>query len=133
LPGLKWTTPPLPLVLAVCLFSSTGILRAQQVRGGDGIVLPPPPPTAVHMVTEHVGGHNVEDPYQWLEDQQSPQTRAWITEQNKYTQDYLSQLKNRPAITAALDKLQKVNEESTPTVRAGRYFYYLCARRTACA
>jgi prolyl oligopeptidase len=123
LPGLKWTTPPLPLVLAVCLFSSTGILRAQQVRGGDGIVLPPPPPTAVHMVTEHVGGHNVEDPYQWLEDQQSPQTRAWITEQNKYTQDYLSQLKNRPAITAALDKLQKVNEESTPTVRAGRYFY----------
>ena len=75
------------------------------------------------MVTEQIGGHDVEDPYQWLEDQQSPQTRAWITEQNKYTQEYLSQVKSRSNITASLGKLQKVDEESTPVLRDGRYFY----------
>ncbi len=97
--------------------------QAGIVRGGNGITLPAPPPTAVHMTTEQIGGHAVEDPYQWLEDQQNPETRAWITEQNKYTQTYLSQVKDRGAITAALGRLQKVDEESTPTVRSGRYFY----------
>jgi prolyl oligopeptidase len=111
------------LVSLFLLGSCAAPVLAQQVHGGNGIVLPPPPPTAVHRVTEHIGGHDVEDPYQWLEDQQSAETRAWITAQNKYTQDYLSQVKNRSAITEALDKLQKVNEETTPILRAGRYFY----------
>jgi prolyl oligopeptidase len=98
-------------------------MQTQTVHGGNGITLPAPPPTAIHMTTEQIGGHAVEDPYRWLEDQQSPETRAWITEQNKYTQSYLSQIKDRGAITAALGRLQKVDEESTPTVRGGRYFY----------
>ena len=95
-----------------------------QVHGGNGVTLPEPPPSAVHSVTQQIGGHAVEDPYQWLEDQESPETRAWINAQNAYTQKYLSQVTNRPAITEALGRLQKVDEESVPTVRGGRYFYH---------
>ena len=118
--------------LAAVLFATgaanaqTGPLQATShavVHGGDGITLPAPPVTAVHSSTEQIGGHAVEDPYAWLEDQQSPETRAWITEQNKYTQSYLAQIKDRASITAALGRLQKVDEETTPTVRSGRYFY----------
>ncbi len=96
---------------------------AAQTVGGNGIKLPAPPPTAVHNVTEQIGGHAVIDPYQWLEDQKSPATRAWITSQNAYTADYLKQVPGRPSISEALRKLQQVDEESTPAVRGGRYFY----------
>ncbi len=96
---------------------------AQQVHGGNGVVLPPPPPTPVKVAEEQIGGHTVMDPYQWLEDQQSPQTRAWIAAENAYTAKYLAQVKDRQRFTDTLRKLQRVDEETTPEVRAGRYFY----------
>ena len=63
------------------------------------------------------------DPYRWLEDGKSPQTRAWIGEQNKYTQQYLSQLKNRPEIIHQLTELQRVDEYFIPALRGGKYFF----------
>src|SRR5271168_5381412 len=79
---------------------------APTIRGGDGVTLPSPPPTPTHPVTDDYQGLQIEDPYRWLEDAKSPQTRAWIDEQNKYTQQYLSQLKNRPEITQQLTELE---------------------------
>ena len=99
------------------------LAAAQQIQGGNGITLPAPPPTKVEPTIEHIGGHAVSDPYQWLEDQNSPQTRAWITAQDAYTAKYLDQVKDRGSITAALDRLQKVDEETVPAVRGDRYFY----------
>src|SRR5947207_1041355 len=53
----------------------------KQVRGGNGITLPPPPPTVSQPVTETVSGHALTDPYRWLEDQNSLETRSWIDAQ----------------------------------------------------
>jgi len=33
---------------------------------------------------EEIHGHRIPDPYRWLEDQWSPETRAWLAGQNKY-------------------------------------------------
>jgi prolyl oligopeptidase len=96
---------------------------AQTIRGGNGVTLPPPPPTAAHPVSDEYQGTQIEDPYRWLEDAKSPQTRAWIGEQNKYTQQYLSQLKNRPEITQQLTELERVDVYSTPALRGGKYFF----------
>ena len=46
---------------------------------------PKPPVTPRKMVTDNLHGVKVEDPYRWLEDQQSPETRKWIKEQMAYT------------------------------------------------
>ena len=110
-------------LLALALLAGAGSLLAQQVRGGNGAVLPAPPPTEAKPVAQQIGGHTVMDPYEWLEDQQSPATRAWITAQNAYTAKYLAQVKDRGAITEALRKLERVDEETTPEIRGGRYFY----------
>lgn len=96
---------------------------APVIRGGEGVTLPPPPPTATHPVTDDYQGTKIDDPYRWLEDAKSPQTRAWIDEQNKYTQQYLSQLKNRPEIVKQLTELQHVDKYSLPNLRGGKYFF----------
>jgi len=42
----------------------------------------------VEPVTEIFHGVSVTDPYRWLENQDSPQTRAWIEEQTLYARSY---------------------------------------------
>ena len=80
--------------LACTLIASMALIAAnipskKEVRGAHGIALPPPPPTEVKPVTDEVSGHTLTDNYRWLEDQKSPETRAWIDEQMHYTEQYL--------------------------------------------
>lgn len=46
------------------------------------IPIPPPPETHRGDVVEEIHGVTIADPYRWLEDQESPETRAWLDEQN---------------------------------------------------
>ena len=48
-----------------------------------------PPETPVDKVKEVLHGVALVDPYRWLEDQNSPRTRAWIAAQNEYAQSIL--------------------------------------------
>jgi protease II len=43
-----------------------------------------PPPTKTDPVTETLHGVKITDPYRWLENQDSPETRAWLAEQDKF-------------------------------------------------
>jgi prolyl oligopeptidase len=97
--------------------------RPTEIHGGNGIMLPPPPPTQANPVTDTVAGHTVTDPYRWLEDGQSPETRAWIDKQMQYTQQYLSQVKIRPEIVKRLEELTHVETVSVPVERSDKYFF----------
>jgi len=97
--------------------------QTSEVKGGNGIVLPPPPPTETEPVTENIHGTMLTDPYRWLEDSKSPETRAWIDRQMKYTEGYLSQVKVRPEIVQELTKLERVESYSIPIERGGSYFF----------
>ncbi|MGC2504348.1 MAG: prolyl oligopeptidase family serine peptidase, partial [Silvibacterium sp.] len=110
---------------ALIVFCLPLTLLAQQnaVHGRDGITLPPPPVAAVHSVTDDYFGTKIVDNYRWLEDAKSPETRAWIDEENKYTQQYLSQVKMLPEIRQGLTALERVDEYSMPTLRGGKYFF----------
>src|SRR6516165_6852145 len=85
-----------------------------EIRGGNGVILPAPPHASVKPMTDSVNGTSIADPYRWLEDAQSPATRAWIESQIHYTQQYLSQLKIRPAIAQRLNELVRVEEYGLP-------------------
>ncbi len=96
---------------------------AAQVRGGNGVVLPEPPETDKHPVTEALHGDTVTDDYRWLEKQRDPATRTWIDAQNAYTDSYLQQIKIRPEIQAELAKLEKVETYSMPIKSGDRYYF----------
>jgi prolyl oligopeptidase len=82
-----------------------------------------PPATRVQTVNDTLHGVVVPDPYRWLEAKDSPETRAWIAEQNAYTDALLGQLPGRAAIADRLAQFLKVEMQGSPTERGGRYFY----------
>ena len=84
---------------------------------------PKPPETRIEVVTDRMHGIDIPDPYRWLEDQQSPETRAWITEQNSYTHAILDAIPGRDRLRAQLERLYRVDFQSPPTVRNGQYFF----------
>ncbi len=55
--------------------------------------------------TDDYFGTAVADPYRWLEDVDSPQSRAWIEQQNALTESVLSTVPQRDAIHARLTQL----------------------------
>ena len=72
---------------------------------------------------EVVHGVPVPDPYRWLENGDSPETRAWVEAQNEFTRSVLDGLPQRAAIHARLDKLLMTGSVTTPVLRGERRFY----------
>ncbi|HEV3007157.1 MAG TPA: prolyl oligopeptidase family serine peptidase, partial [Pirellulales bacterium] len=68
-------------------------------------------------------GTEVPDPYRWLEDPDSQESRAWIEAENKLTFGYLEAIPQREAIRDRLTKLWDFEKFGTPSVHGGRYFY----------
>jgi len=68
-------------------------------------------------------GVQVADPYRWLEELDSPETRSWIDAQNKVTDSVLKQLPLRQALTERMTQLWEYERYGIPRERGGRYFY----------
>jgi prolyl oligopeptidase len=82
-----------------------------------------PPPARVDNVSDTYGTIAVVDPYRWLEDQNSPETRAWIDQQNACTDAALSKIPGRDAIAKRLTDLYHTDTYSLPIERGDRYFF----------
>jgi prolyl oligopeptidase len=68
-------------------------------------------------------GVKVADPYRWLEDTDSADTKAWVEAENKLTFDYLDKIPYRSEIRDRLMKLWNYERFSVPGQHGGRYFY----------
>ncbi len=68
-------------------------------------------------------GVQVPDPYRWLEDTDSAETKAWIDAQNKLTFAYLEKIPQRERLRERLTKLWNFERYGAPEQRGGRYFY----------
>jgi prolyl oligopeptidase len=68
-------------------------------------------------------GTQIADPYRWLEDLDSPETRAWVEAQNQVTHAWLGQVASRERIRQRLTQLWNYERYGLPHKRGGRYFY----------
>ena len=73
--------------------------------------------------TDTYFGTVVADPYRWLEDANSAETKQWVDAQNVVTQSYLAQIPARAAIKQRLTTLWNYERYSVPYKEGGRYFY----------
>lgn len=74
-------------------------------------------------VVEKYHGKEVADPYRWLEDAASEETRAWVDDQNACSAAYFQAVEKRPQIVQRLTELFDFPRYSTPVQRGGRYFF----------
>jgi prolyl oligopeptidase len=120
--------------VAICfLFLTVPTMKAQDANSKC------PPAARTDNVADNYFGTTVIDPYRWLEDQTSPETRAWIEAENQCTESFFSKLPGKEEIAKRLEELLRADIVSAPIERGGKYFYskraagqdlsVLCVRR----
>ena len=90
------------------------------------------PSTRKSDTTDTYHGVTVADPYRWLEDPNSDDTKAWVEAQNEVTFGYLNELPGREKISDRLTELWNYERYGIPfkqgdsesTDHPVRYFYY---------
>ncbi|MBF2088322.1 MAG: S9 family peptidase [Synechococcales cyanobacterium K44_A2020_017] len=79
------------------------------------------------LQVDHVDDYHgtaVADPYRWLEDPDSPDSRAWIEAQNQLTFKYLQQIPSRETLRDRITQLWDYEKFGTPFKVGDRYFYF---------
>jgi prolyl oligopeptidase len=82
-----------------------------------------PPVTAIEPVTEILHGVSIVDPYRWLEDQDSPRTRAWLDQQAHYARSYLDNIPHRHYIRERIAEFLAVETYDSLQRVGNRYFF----------
>lgn len=81
------------------------------------------PVTARSNVVETLHGVRVEDPYRWLEDDNAPDTKAWVEAQNRVTFGFLERIPERGPIKDRMTRLWNYERYGVPARQGGRYFF----------
>ncbi|MFN3341858.1 MAG: prolyl oligopeptidase family serine peptidase [Flavobacteriales bacterium] len=82
------------------------------------------PVTRTENVTDTYFGTLVEDPYRWLENDTSAETKTWVVEQNKTTNSYLEQIPFRNGFKKRLEEIYNYERSGAPAKVGEYYFYY---------
>ena len=69
-------------------------------------------------------GSEVPDPYRWLEDDNSEETKAWVVAQNKVTQAFLDQIPFRDTLRQRIEELWDYEKIGKPFKEGGKYYYF---------
>ena len=88
---------------------------------------PPPPESRVETVVDTLHGVAIADDYRWLEDQASPETRAWIVAQNAHAERVIGETALRDAFRTRLRELLD-REDVGRTRRIGDHEYFTMRR-----
>ncbi len=68
-------------------------------------------------------GTKVADPYRWLEDDNSDETKAWVKSQNEVTFGYLKAIPQRAKIRERLEKAWNYERTGVPFEHGGKWFF----------
>uniref|UniRef100_H3A2M7 Prolyl endopeptidase n=1 Tax=Latimeria chalumnae TaxID=7897 RepID=H3A2M7_LATCH len=75
-------------------------------------------------VVDDYHGHKILDPYSWLEDPDSEQTKVFVEAQNKITEPFLEKCLVRGLFKERMTELYDYPKYSCPFKRGNRYFYF---------
>ena len=98
----------------------TSVENPAQKRSNERIVYPE---SSRGEQVDDYHGVKVADPYRWLEDPDSEQTRAWVEAQNRVTSAYLAAIPERAPIRKRLTELWNYERYGVPNQHGGRYFF----------
>lgn len=79
------------------------------------------PPTRRTDLVETLHGHEIADPYRWLEDPDDPETVDWVRQQNEATEAYLAGLPDRAWFARTMTAVLHRPRAGVPFCRSGRY------------
>ncbi|MGD0963291.1 MAG: prolyl oligopeptidase family serine peptidase [Candidatus Acidiferrales bacterium] len=86
-------------------------------------VMATPPFSRSEPVTDFIHGVAVTDPYRWLEDGASAQTREWLEQQGQFTRTYLDGIPGRDRIRERIRELLAVETYDSLQKAGNRYFF----------
>jgi prolyl oligopeptidase len=107
--------PPIRFALVVCLLAA-GVTQ-QMIKPNKY-----PAARKADQVDDY-HGVKVADPYRWLEDLDSEETRAWVEAQNKLSFGYLESIPARATLKDRLTKIWNYEKYGIPFREGNRYFY----------
>ena len=107
--------PPMRLALILCLLTA-GITQ-QMIKPNNY------PPARKSDQVDDYHGVKVADPYRWLEDLDSEETRNWVEAENKLSFGYLAAIPARNPLKERLTKLWNYEKYNIPSKEGNRYFY----------
>jgi prolyl oligopeptidase len=116
---MRYSQPNLAVFAASIIFAMSA--SAQTAKPAASPVTYPS--TARGAVTETLHGEALADPYRWLEDDNSAETKAWVVAQNKVTDGVLASLPQRDKIRARYKELYNFEKYSVPIKEGARYFW----------
>ncbi|HKP81619.1 MAG TPA: prolyl oligopeptidase family serine peptidase [Pyrinomonadaceae bacterium] len=106
---------PLRFALILCLITA-GITQ-QMIKPNNY------PPARKSDQVDDYHGVKVADPYRWLEDLDSEETRNWVEAENKLSFGYLAAIPERSMLKERLTKLWNFEKYGIPFKEGNRYFY----------
>ncbi len=74
-------------------------------------------------VMDDYHGVKVADPYRWMEQLDSTETRTWVAAEARLTDSYLGRIPVRQALKQRLTELLNFEKFGMPFQKGGRYFY----------
>jgi len=80
------------------------------------------PETKALKQVDDYHGIKVDDPYRWLEDDNSKETKTWVESQNKVTNQFLAQISYKDKVKERLTALWNFDKMSTP-FKKGKLFF----------
>ena len=98
-----------------------GLIASPLRTNGDQTMTYPETKRQTHTDTYH--GVEVADPYRWLEDLDSAETKTWVETQNALANPYLEAIPAREKIKQRLTELWNYERYGTPFKEGGKYFY----------
>ncbi|MCW3786547.1 prolyl oligopeptidase family serine peptidase [Plebeiibacterium sediminum] len=103
-----------------CLFVTVALAACNTSSNMEKLMYPE---TKKVEITDDYFGTKVSDPYRWLEDDNSEETKQWVIAQNKVTEGYLEKIPYRQAIKNRLTQIWDYEKMSAPVNRSGLLVY----------
>ncbi len=108
-------------LLSIALILGCAIKPSDHAQNNEALTYPE---TRKDDTEDLYHGVKIADPYRWLEDDHSEETKAWVNSQNEVTNRYLADIPYHSEIKDRLTELWNFERFGTPFKRGGKYYFF---------